>query len=111
MTTRKSEYVIGLAQAVVSGSLDVTTLSQASDDEVIERLTAVRGLGRWTAEWFLARALGRPRVVAGDLGVRKAIGAMYCQGNMPSEAEVRDCTAHWGAAAGVAQQLALQTLV
>lgn len=110
-TTRKSEYVIGLAQAVVSGTLDLETLQQADDDEVIERLTALRGLGRWTAEWFLARALGRPRVVAGDLGVRKAIGAIYCQGQMPSEAEVRDCTAHWGAAAGVVQQLVLQTLV
>ncbi len=110
-TTRKSEYVIGLAQAVVAGTLDLAMLQQATDDEVIERLTALRGLGRWTAEWFLARALGRPRVVAGDLGVRKAIGAIYFQGRMPSEAEVRDCTAHWGAAAGVAQQLVLQTLV
>lgn len=111
LTTRKSEYVIGLAQAVVAGTLDLATLQQASDDEVIERLTALRGLGRWTAEWFLARALGRPRVVAGDLGVRKTIGAIYFQGQMPSEAEVRDCTAHWGPAAGVAQQLVLQTLV
>lgn len=110
-TTRKSEYVIGLAQAVASGTLDLETLRHAPDDEVIERLTALRGLERWTAEWFLARALGRPRVVAGDLGVRKAIGALYLQGRMPPEAEVRDCTAHWGAAAGVAQQLALQTLV
>ncbi len=110
-TTRKSEYVIGLAQAVITGALDLETLGHATDDEVIERLTALRGLGRWTAEWFLARALGRPRVVAGDLGVRKAIGSLYLQGRMPSESEVRDCTAHWGDAAGVAQQLALQTLV
>ncbi len=96
---------------MTSGTLDLATLQQATDDEVIERLTALRGLGRWTAEWFLARALGRPCVVAGDLGVRKAIGAIYFQGQMPSESEVRDCTVHWGAAAGVAQQLALQTLV
>ena len=111
LTTRKSEYVIGLAQAIVSGTLDLTGLPQATDDEIIKQLTAIRGLGRWTAEWFLARALGRPRVVAGDLGVRKAIGTLYFQGQMPSERAVRDCTAHWGAAAGVAQQLALQILV
>ncbi len=110
-TTRKSEYVIGLAQAVVSGALDLEMLWHASDEEVIERLTALRGLGRWTAEWFLARALGRPRVVAGDLGVRKAVGALYLQGRMPLETEVREHTAHWGGAAGVAQQLALHTLV
>jgi DNA-3-methyladenine glycosylase II len=111
LTTRKSESLIGLAQAVVSGTLDLERLQQATDDEVMARLTALRGLGRWTAEWFLARALGRPRVVAGDLGVRKAIGTVYFQGQMPSESQVRDCTAHWGAAAGVAQQLVQQTLV
>jgi DNA-3-methyladenine glycosylase II len=110
-TTRKAEYVIGLAQAIVSGALDLPGLSQATDEEIVHRLTALRGLGRWTAEWFLARALGRPRVVAGDLGVRKAIGAIYFQGQRPSEIEVRNRTAHWGAAAGVAQQLVLQTLV
>jgi DNA-3-methyladenine glycosylase II len=76
----------------------------------VERLVAFPGIGRWTAEWLLARTLGRPRVVAGDLGVRKAVGAAYLAGRMPSEAEVRAVTAHWGAAAGVAQQLLLHWL-
>ncbi len=107
---RKAEYIIALATAVADGSLDLEALREAPDDDVIARLTALRGIGLWTAEWFLARALGRPRVSAGDLGVRKAIATVYLQGRMPSEAEVRDCTAHWGAAAGVAQQLILQTL-
>jgi hypothetical protein len=48
--------------------------------------------------------------VAGDLGVRKAVGAAYLDGRMPSEAEVRAATAHWGPAAGVAQQLLLHWL-
>jgi DNA-3-methyladenine glycosylase II len=48
--------------------------------------------------------------VAGDLGVRKAVGAAYLEGRMPSEAEVRAATAHWGPAAGVAQQLLLHWL-
>jgi DNA-3-methyladenine glycosylase II len=106
-TTRKAEYIIGLATAVADGSLDLVALREQPDAEVIARLTALRGIGRWTAEWFLARALGRPRVAAGDLGVRKAIGAAYLQGRLPSEAEVREHTVHWGAAAGVAQQLIL----
>ncbi|MBA3780030.1 MAG: hypothetical protein H0X16_12180 [Chloroflexi bacterium] len=80
------------------------------DEAVIERLVELPGIGRWSAEWFLARTLGRPRVVAGDLGVRKAIGAAYLAGRMPSEAEVRQLTAHWGDAAGIAQQLLLQGL-
>jgi 3-methyladenine DNA glycosylase/8-oxoguanine DNA glycosylase len=49
-------------------------------------------------------------VVAGDLGVRKAVGAAYLGGRMPSPAEVRAATAHWGAAAGVAQQLLLHDM-
>jgi len=109
-STRKAEYITTLATAVAAGTLDLTALREQPDAEVIARLTAIRGLGRWTAEWFLARTLGRPCVAAGDLGVRKAIAAAYLQGRLPSEAEVRDLTAHWGAAAGVAQQLVLYAL-
>ena len=109
-TTRKAEYLISLAAEVADGTLDLAALRDQPDAEVIARLTACRGIGRWTAEWFLARALGRPRVTAGDLGVRKAVGAAYLQGRMPSEAEVRELTAHWGDAAGVAQQLLLHAL-
>ena len=109
-TTRKSEYIVALASAVATGTLDLEALRHQPDADVITRLTACRGLGRWTAEWFLARALGRPRVVAGDLGVRKAVGAAYLNSRLPSEAEVRELTTHWGAAAGIAQQLLLHAL-
>jgi DNA-3-methyladenine glycosylase II len=109
-TTRKAEYLIAVAQGVADGSLDLAALAAAPDADVIARLVAVRGLGRWTAEWYLARTLGRPVVVAGDLGVRKAVGAMYLDGAMPAEAQVRELTAHWGAAAGMAQELALHAL-
>ena len=109
-TTRKAEYITSLARVVAQGSLDLSALAGQPDAEVIARLTAVRGIGRWTAEWFLARVLGRPCVAAGDLGVRKAVGAAYLQGRLPSEAEVRELTAHWGPAAGIAQQLLLHAL-
>jgi DNA-3-methyladenine glycosylase II len=109
-TTRKAEYVTALARAVAGGVLDLVALRELPDAEIIARLTTLRGIGRWTAEWFLARTLGRPCVAAGDLGVRKAIGAAYLQGRLPAEAEVRHLTAHWGAAAGVAQQLVLHAL-
>jgi DNA-3-methyladenine glycosylase II len=109
-TTRKAEYIVALATAVATGALNLEALRHQPDADIITCLTACRGLGRWTAEWFLARALGRPRVVAGDLGVRKAVGAAYLNGRLPSEAEVRELTSHWGAAAGVAQQLLLHAL-
>ncbi|MCZ6624910.1 MAG: hypothetical protein O7B35_11875 [Deltaproteobacteria bacterium] len=78
--------------------------------DVISRLMAFRGVGHLISEWFLARALGRPRVVAGDLRVRKAVAATYLNGRLPSEREVRTITAHWGDAACVAQQLLLHAL-
>jgi DNA-3-methyladenine glycosylase II len=106
-TNRKSEYIINAARAIATGELSIETLSALSDDEVIARVTAVRGLGVWTAEWVLARTLGRPRVSAGDLGVRKAVGAAYLNGRMPSPDEVREATVHWGAAAALAQGLLL----
>ena len=110
-TTRKSEYIVGVAKAVLDGRLDRNRLEQLSDAEFIAELTSLDGVGRWTAEWLLARSLGRPVVVAGDLGVRKAIGRAYRDGAMPSESEVREITANWGAAASVAQQLLLHVLV
>lgn len=109
-TTRKAEYVVGIAQRIAADPLGFAELSAASDDEVLQRLTAIPGIGPWSAEWYLARSLGRPVVAAGDLGVRKAVGQAYFDGRLPSEAEVRQATTHWGAAAGVAQQLLLEGL-
>jgi DNA-3-methyladenine glycosylase II len=73
-STRKAEYVIGLARA----GLDFAALSLLPDAEVKASLAAVRGLGEWTADWFLARHLARPEAwPAGDLGLRKAVLAFY----------------------------------
>ena len=106
----KAVAIVTFAGGVAAGRLRLDELSALPDEQVIDRLVAFPGIGRWTAEWLLARTLGRPRVVAGDLGVRKAVGAAYLDGRMPSPTEVRAATAHWGAAAGVAQQLLLHSL-
>ena len=83
---RKAEYVLELAQS----DLDLDSLSTRSDSEVIAALTAIRGLGRWTADWFLARHLARPEAwPAGDLGVRKAVATFYAGGRPLSTEEVR----------------------
>jgi len=71
---RKAEYVIGLAQA----DLDYAELERLPDDEVKARLVSVRGLGEWTADWFLARHLARPHAWPwGDLALRKAVESLY----------------------------------
>ena len=106
-TTGKAEYVINAARALAEGRLDLAQLRELPDDDVIARVTTLRGLGLWTAEWVLARTLGRPRVSAGDLGVRKAVGKAYYRGRMPTADEVRQATSHWGAATAFAQELLL----
>lgn len=71
---RKAEYVLGVARADV----DFDALTALPDEEVKAGLTALRGIGEWSADWFLARYLGRPHAwPAGDLGLRKAVLAFY----------------------------------
>lgn len=73
-SARKAEYVVGLARS----DLDLDALQELSDEEVKARLVALRGLGEWTADWFLARHLGRARAwPAGDLALRKTVRALY----------------------------------
>jgi 3-methyladenine DNA glycosylase/8-oxoguanine DNA glycosylase len=70
---RKAEYVVGLARS----ELDLAALAGLPDGEVRARLVALRGIGEWTAEWFLARHLARPNAwPAGDLALRKAVAPL-----------------------------------
>ena len=83
---RKAEYVVGIARS----ELDFDELAGLPDDEVKAQLVALRGLGEWTADWFLARHLARPRAwPAGDLGLRKAVSAFYLGSRDVSIEEVR----------------------
>jgi DNA-3-methyladenine glycosylase II len=71
---RKAEYVLELARS----DLDLDALAALPDDEVRAAIVARRGLGAWTAEWFLARHLARPTAwPAGDLALRKAVVRFY----------------------------------
>ena len=89
---RKAEYVVGLARA----EPDYAELARLPDEEVKARLVAIRGLGEWTADWFLARHLARQRAwPAGDLGVRKAVAAFYRGGDAVSTQEVRSMGARF----------------
>ena len=94
---RKAEYIVNLARLVRDGDVKLHEFPQLSNAEVIDRLTRIKGLGRWTADWLLARGLGRgDAIAAGDLGVRKAVGRFYFGGETPSAEEVRELAAEWG---------------
>ena len=83
---RKAEYVIGLARS----DLDLFGLALLPDEEIKAALTALPGIGEWTADWFLARHLARPRAwPAGDLAVRKAVERFYGDGSTLTTSEVR----------------------
>jgi 3-methyladenine DNA glycosylase/8-oxoguanine DNA glycosylase len=83
---RKAESVIGLARARV----DYGSLGRLPDEEVKATLVSLRGVGEWTADWFLARHLARPQAwPAGDLGLRKAVARFYGGGRELSTEEVR----------------------
>ena len=83
---RKAEYVVGIARS----DIDLHGLAFRPDDEIKTELTALTGIGEWTADWFLARHLARPQAwPAGDLGVRKAVSAFYGEGRNLTTEEVR----------------------
>ncbi|KAL1842002.1 hypothetical protein VTK73DRAFT_3336 [Phialemonium thermophilum] len=76
LSQRKAEYVVGLAEKFASGELSAQMLADAPYDEVLEKLTAVRGLGRWSAEMFACFGLKRMDVFSvGDLGVQRGMAA------------------------------------
>jgi DNA-3-methyladenine glycosylase II len=96
LSGRKTEYVRDLATHVVSGELELDRLDQLGDEEVIEEIVAVRGLGQWTAEMFLLFHLQRPDVLSGgDLGIRKAIQIEYGLREMPPPKQVIEIGEPW----------------
>jgi DNA-3-methyladenine glycosylase II len=93
---RKVEYVHDLAAHVLDGELELDRFERLGDEEVVAEISAVRGLGRWTAEVFLLIHLGRPDViVGGDLGIRKAIMVEYGLGEMPTPKQVEERAERW----------------
>jgi len=96
LSGRKTEYVRDLARHVLSGELELDRLPDLDDEQVIEEIVAVRGLGRWTAEMFLLFHLQRPDVLSGgDLGIRKAIQVEYDLEEMPTPTQVLEIGEPW----------------
>jgi DNA-3-methyladenine glycosylase II len=100
----KAETLLRLAEAFASGRLSDAQLRTLSDEAVVEQLTSIKGIGRWTAETVLLRGLGRVDAFpAGDLGVVKylARGLLHRDGPA-SEAEMREFAESWRPYRGLA---------
>ncbi len=89
-TTPKSNYLRNLTEQVVSGQLDLALLPALPDEEVIDTLVALKGIGRWTAEMILIFSLTRPDVLpVDDLGFVEAVRVMYNLPTRPKPKELR----------------------
>ncbi len=84
LSKQKSSYLFDMAERTNRGQLDFSRLPELSDDEVIEHLTQVKGVGVWTAHMFLMFTLRRPNILpTGDFGVRTAIKKHYNKRKLP----------------------------
>ena len=96
LSRAKVVYMRSLAEHVLSGRLELDRLDELTDEEVAAELTAVKGLGQWTADMFMIFHLGRPDVLpVGDLGVRKAIAAVYELPSIPAKEEMERLAEPW----------------
>ncbi|HKZ61787.1 MAG TPA: DNA-3-methyladenine glycosylase [Nitrososphaera sp.] len=96
LSARKIDYLKDLASRVSDGRLKLGRLPELPDDEVVEQLVQVKGIGRWTAEMFLIFCLGRPDVLpVGDLGLRKAMQKAYSLAELPSPEKMRGIAQPW----------------
>jgi len=90
MSMRKASYIKNIAGAAVSKAIDFDTLPEKTDEEVIKALTAVKGIGVWTAEMLLIFSLMRPNVVSyGDLAIRRGMMNVYGFKELPKEKFMR----------------------
>jgi DNA-3-methyladenine glycosylase II len=93
---QKIRYLLGLAEDVATGRLDLDELDQLPPAAALARLEGVVGIGRWTAEYVLMRGIGHRDIIpAADGGLRRIIGMEYGLGRSASEAEVRELAQRW----------------
>ena len=103
LSGQKAAYVKDLALRTRSGALSFEALPALSDDGVIEALTAVKGVGVWTAQMFLIFALRRPDVLpVADLGIQTAVQRVYQLSERPGPKQVAEIGARWRPWASVA---------
>jgi DNA-3-methyladenine glycosylase II len=92
----KVAYMRSLAEHVLGGELELDRLDELSDEEISAELTAVKGLGQWSADMFLIFHLGRPDVLpVGDLGIRNAAQAAYKLRKLPSPDRLKRLARPW----------------
>ncbi len=99
----KSSYIIDLAKMVTSGEIALNEWNRFNDDELLEHLISIRGVGRWTAEYAMLIGYRRFNLVpAADIGLRNAVSLLTGENNQPSETATREYMNRWKDFGGLA---------
>jgi len=104
MSQRKAGYILGIAEAALTGVVDFNTLHTLTDAEITKKLTALHGVGIWTAEMLLIFSLGRSNVISyGDLAIRRGIMKLYGLKDLPKDIfeKYRTCYSPYGSVASL----------
>jgi DNA-3-methyladenine glycosylase II len=103
LSVRKVEYLVDLALHFDNGAVHVKAWEAMDDEAIIDELTAIRGIGRWTAEMFLIFHLMRPNILPlDDVGLIKGISKSYFSGDVVSRSDAREVAAAWAPFCSVA---------
>lgn len=97
LSWRKAEYIIDISKGIVNGEINLDNLKNLSNEEVINILTEIRGIGKWSAEYILVRGFGRlDALPADDAGLKRAISKYYYNGKQVSTEDVRSILNKYG---------------
>ncbi len=103
LSVRKVEYLVDLALHFDNGAVHVKAWEAMDDEAIIDELTAIRGIGRWTAEMFLIFHLMRPNILPlDDVGLINGISKSYFSGDVVSRSDAREVAAAWAPYCSVA---------
>ncbi len=96
LSQRKAEYVHGISVAALDGASVLNGLENLDDESVIQRVTSLRGVGNWTAQWLLIRGMGRPDALPlGDLALRRVVSRLYFDGVPVDDGQVEEFARRW----------------
>lgn len=103
VSAQKAGYLLDLSRRIIDQELDLSQLGRLGDEIIIERLTQVKGIGRWTAQMFLIFSLGRLDVAAhDDLGLKTAMLKLYQLDELPNRETFHEVASAWRPYASVA---------
>lgn len=96
LSFRKAEYIQGIARGALDSGDSFAGMHDLEDDEVVKRMVAIRGVGQWTAQWVLVRALARPDgFPIGDLALRRTVSSLYFDGEEIDDRQLLEFSERW----------------